>query len=201
MREALQLIDAKIPGFTAPISAAHQNALETKLPEWHASDFAGYRRLLDAGSDCFPNLAEIEKLAAERRTGATGKKITDFVLLGTGGSSLGPETVLRALKPALEEPRFHFMDNNDPTWFQWLLNGLNPETTLVYVVSKSGKTPETISQFLVSLAWMQKQIPGEAGWKRHFVLCTDPAKGDLRELAARTGIACLDIPSPVGGRF
>jgi glucose-6-phosphate isomerase len=69
------------------------------------------------------------------------------------------------------------------------------------VVSKSGKTPETISQFLVSLAWMQKQIPGEADWKKHFVLCTDPEKGDLRELALRTGIDCLDIPSPVGGRF
>ncbi|MGE3261897.1 MAG: glucose-6-phosphate isomerase [Bacteriovoracia bacterium] len=200
MRESLQLIDAKIPGFDAPIGTEKAKLIESKLKEWHSSDFAGYRRLLDPGSDCFPNFSEIEKLARERQHGSTGKKIKDFVLLGTGGSSLGPETMLRALKPMGEAPHFHFMDNNDPVWFQWMLQNLDPETTLFYVVSKSGKTPETISQFLVSLAWAQKKLP-DNDWKKHFVLCTDPSKGDLRELASRWNLACLDVPSPVGGRF
>lgn len=200
MRESLQLLNAKMPGFDTPVNKDFIKLLEAKLPEWHASDYAGYRRLLDHGSDCFPDLAEIEKLAKERQTGATGKKITDFVLLGTGGSSLGPETVLRALKPMGEKPHFHFMDNNDPVWFQWALQNLDPETTCFYVVSKSGKTPETISQFLVSLAWLQKKIKDD-DWKKHVVLCTDPKKGDLRELASRWNLACLDVPSPVGGRF
>lgn len=200
MRESLKLLDAKIPGFATPITESQKKLIEAKLPEWHASDFAGYRRLLDPGSDCYPNFGELEKLAADRQSGATGKKITDFVLLGTGGSSLGPETVLRALKSSHQEPRFHFMDNNDPTWFQWLLQGLSPETTLFYVVSKSGKTPETISQFLASVEWAQKELD-ETDWKKHFVICTDPKKGDLRELASRLNLACLDVPSAVGGRF
>jgi glucose-6-phosphate isomerase len=200
MRNSLQLIDAKIPGFDTPIGEEKCKLLTEKLAEWHASEFAGYRRLLDVGTDCHPNFPEIEKLAEERRTGSTGKKITDFVLLGTGGSSLGPETILRALKPMGEAPHFHFMDNNDPIWFKWTLQNLNPETTLVYVVSKSGKTPETISQFLVSLAWLQKTLEQD-DWKKHVVFCTDPSKGDLRELASSWNIACLEVPSAVGGRF
>jgi glucose-6-phosphate isomerase len=91
------------------------------------------------------------------------------------------------------------MDNNDPEWFRRTLSGLNPESTLVYVVSKSGKTPETISQFLVCLEWVKKKLGNE--WKNHFVFCTDPEKGDLRALARRWDLPCLTVPSPVGGRF
>lgn len=199
MRNSIRLADVKIPGFGSAFSAKDKKSVETKLPEWHASDFAGYQRLLDPNSDCAPDLQSVQRLALERQTGSSGKRIKDFVLLGTGGSSLGPETLIRALQPTGEEPNFHFMDNNDPDYFHWLLQSLDPEQTLVYVVSKSGKTPETISQFLISRDWMEKKLG--AAWKQHFVLCTDPEKGDLRQLAKRWQLACLDVPPAVGGRF
>jgi glucose-6-phosphate isomerase len=199
MREALLLTDVSVPGFGAPMPAIEANRLETQLKEWDSSAIAGFRRLITPGSDCYPNLEAIRRLAAAHSVGSTGKKILDFVLLGTGGSSLGGEAILQALHPRGQAPRFHFMDNNDPEWFHRTLASLTPETTLFYVVSKSGKTPETISQFLSAIEWMKPKT-GE-GWKKHFVLCSDPKTGDFRQLALRWNLPCLDIPSPVGGRF
>lgn len=199
MRNALSVKDSSLPRFNEAPSPEGAERIRSHLKEWHASDFAGYRRLLDAGSDCHPDLAAVRRLASEHSVGSTGKRILHFVLLGTGGSSLGGETILRALKSQGAAPFFHFMDNNDPQWFSWLLDSLNPEETLVYVVSKSGKTPETISQFLSSMAWAKEKL-GD-GWKKHFVFCTDPKSGDFRALAKRWALPCLEVPSAVGGRF
>lgn len=200
MRQCLAVTNATIPGFSDPISGQLALKLSAKMQEWNASDFAGYRRILDAGSDCAPDLAAIKKMAEAHRSGATGKPIRDFVILGIGGSSLGGEAVVRALKATLGEPRFHVMDNSDPDWFRWLLQSVSPEETLFYVVAKSGGTPETISQFLVAVDWAKAKLTGDA-WKKHFVLCTDPEKGDLRALAKRWKLDCLDVPPAVGGRF
>jgi glucose-6-phosphate isomerase len=196
----LQVVNVSLPSFATPISGPDANRLAKQLDEWNRSDFAGYRRLLDSGSDCHPDLAEIRAAVEKHSKGGSGKPIKEFVLLGTGGSSLGSETLIRCLRPQSQSPRFHFADNNDPTWFSWLMQGLDPAETLVFVASKSGKTPETISQFLVLLEWIKKAVPGD-GWKQHFVLCTDPAKGDLRDLAKKLKLTALSIPSPVGGRF
>ncbi|RYZ96798.1 MAG: hypothetical protein EOP11_22925, partial [Proteobacteria bacterium] len=148
MRICLDIKDVSVPYYDEAYSEREEIRVLERLSLWEQSDFAGYRRLITAGSDCYPSFSEINDLARAKAKGATGKPIRDFVLLGTGGSSLGPETLIRALRPNGAAPFFHFMDNNDPDWFAKLLKHLNPEETLVYVVSKSGRTPETISQFL-----------------------------------------------------
>lgn len=199
MRQTLELRNVTIPRWNEPFDRGEEIDVLDRLRQWEESDFAGYRRLVTPGSDCFPSLVEVQALAEARRHGATGAEIRDFVLLGTGGSCLGPEALVRALQSYGEGPRFHFMDNNDPDWFSRLLKALNPEETLFYVVSKSGRTPETLSQFLIALDWSAARLGDE--WRRHFVLCTDPSKGDLRELARRWELPWLPIPSPVGGRF
>lgn len=199
MRICLDVKDVSIPHWNEPFAQKEEAEVLERLRLWEESDFAGYRRLVTKGSDCYPNFDEVRALAKSHANGATGKPIRDFVLLGTGGSSLGPETLIRALRPTGAAPYFHFMDNNDPEWFSRLLKHLKPEETLFYVVSKSGRTPETISQFLTSLEW-SKKVLGD-GWRKHFVLCTDPDKGDLREIARRWELPWLPVPSPVGGRF
>jgi len=199
MRNALSLRGVSIPRFDEELTAEGRERIATHMKEWDESGYAGYRRLIEEGSDCYPDLGAIRALAEKMRVGSTGKAIRDFVLLGTGGSSLGGETILRCLRPGSQEPRFHFMDNNDPQWFSWLVDSLDPETTLVYVVSKSGKTPETISQFLVLLEWSKRRLGTD--WKKHFVFCTDPRSGDLRALVKQWDLPCLEVPSPVGGRF
>jgi glucose-6-phosphate isomerase len=70
---------------------------------------------------------------------------------------------------------------------------------LVNVISKSGGTGETMAQYLVVRAWLQEAL-GDAAF-RHLVFTTDPERGALRELAAREGIATLDVPPGVGGRY
>jgi glucose-6-phosphate isomerase len=199
MRICLDVKDVSVPFWGEPYGRDEEKEVLERLRLWEESDFAGYRRLVTEGSDCYPSFKEVRELAVQKAKGATGKPIRDFVLLGTGGSSLGPETLIRALRANGQAPYFHFMDNNDPDWFAKLLKHLNPEETLVYVVSKSGRTPETISQFLTCLDWSKAKL-GE-GWREHFVICTDPDKGDLRELARRWKLPWLPVPSPVGGRF
>lgn len=198
MRSAIQLENISFPNFAEKFSSEQSSNVSQKMKAWLESDFAGFRRVVAKSSDCAPNLANIKKAASLHKKGS-GKQIKNFVLLGTGGSSLGGETIIRALHAAGKNPQFFFCDNNDPQWFSWILSSLNPKETLFFVVSKSGKTPETISQFLVSLKWIQKSV--KKNWQKHFVLCTDPVAGDLRALANKWKITCLDIPSPVGGRF
>jgi glucose-6-phosphate isomerase len=72
---------------------------------------------------------------------------TDVVLMGTGGSSLGAQTFV-ALS-SLESPRIHFLENIDPFTFEKLLASLDLEKTFFVIVSKSGSTPETVSQSIL----------------------------------------------------
>lgn len=174
--------------------------VEENYRKWVLSDYAGFRNIMDPGAIEFPPLEAMQAEANRRQNGATGKKIRNFVILGTGGSSLGAEAIITALRPAHKEPLFYFMDNNDPAFFNEQLEAWRPEETLIYAVSKSGSTPETWSQLLVCIAWLQHAMAGDS-WKQHVILCTDPSKGDFRSFAKASGLTCFDVPSSVGGRF
>ncbi len=188
MRQAISVTKSTLPAGTA-----EAEMISAKMKEWDSSSYAGYRNAIKPGNDSYPDLAKILATVAKHKAG-----IRDFVILGIGGSSLGAEAVLRALHPSLKEPRFHILDNADPTWMSWLLKSLRPEETLFYVVAKSGGTPETLSQFLVAREWVEKSVKD---WQKHFVCCTDPVKGDLRALAKKWNLSCLEVPPTVGGRF
>jgi len=125
------------------------------------------------------------------------------VHIGIGGSSLGAETLLRALAHPLHDlldrrrrggPRVHFLDNVDPETLGGLLEVLDPGRTLLHVVSKSGTTVETAAGFQVLRAAV-----GERTWRRRCVVTCGP--GILRQLARREGIPVLDFPADVGGRL
>lgn len=135
-----------------------------------------------------------EKMAKEIL--ASGK-FTDALFLGIGGSSLGPISLLSALKPQAESGlRVHFLENPDPTDWNETLKTLSPATTLVVCVTKSGTTFETMAQFLLALEWL-----GNERWKTHTVGITDPTKGDLRAFTTEQGIPTLSIHPSIGGRF
>lgn len=124
---------------------------------------------------------------------------TDCLFLGIGGSVLGPMSLLHAFPPLPSRPktlRFHFMDNPDPWVWKSTLSTLDPESTLVCAVSKSGTTFETLAQALLSLEWLQKER-----WKTHFVTITEPGPGDLYLLSQEKGFHTLPISPSIGGRF
>lgn len=126
-------------------------------------------------------------------------QIDTFLHLGIGGSSLGAETIVRALAPSTA-PTFHFLDNIDPDFLWNILEQTRPERTLVYVVTKSGGTLETLSQFAFIYQWLEKHLGAERA-KKHLVFCTDPVKGDLRKLGTQWEIPTFEIPPTLGGRF
>lgn len=135
-------------------------------------------------------------------------RFEDLVVLGIGGSALGTTAVQAALNPweynfdrrvRKGRPRLWVLDNVDPEKLRGTLALLNPKKTLVNVISKSGTTAETSAQFLWMRAWLQKSL--KKGWIKNVVVTTDPAEGLLRQLVRDEGLASLEVPPGVGGRF
>ncbi|GAV25534.1 glucose-6-phosphate isomerase [Carboxydothermus islandicus] len=148
-------------------------------------------------------VAEIEKTAREIR-----EKFKYFVVLGIGGSALGPLAVHTALNNLRynelpEElrggPKFYVEDNIDPERMASLLKVIEPEKTVFNVITKSGATAETLSQLLIVTELLKKKV-GER-FTDHLIFTTDPEKGNLRALARELGVKTFAIPSNVGGRF
>lgn len=136
-------------------------------------------------------------------------RFKNVVVLGIGGSALGTKAVMEALRPSWHNmvaqeqrdglPRLFVLDNVDPDYFAEHLELLDPEQTCFLVISKSGSTVETASQFLAARAWLAAD--SDRDYREHFVLITDPEQGSLRELADREEIVSCPIPAGVGGRF
>ncbi len=102
--------------------------------------------------------------------GHTGKRITDVVNIGIGGSDLGPVMVTQALRPYWQPSlRAHFVSNVDPTQIVDVLAGLDAETTLFIVASKSFATPETLLNAHVARRWLVEQAGSDDAVARHFV--------------------------------
>jgi len=132
----------------------------------------------------------------------------NLIVLGIGGSALGTTAMFNALcyghnLQSKEQrgglPRLYVLDNVDPDGFAAHLGLCDPARTCFLVISKSGTTVETTSQFLVARQWVEECV-GEH-FCDHFVLITDPENGILRELADREGYRSCAIPAGVGGRF
>ena len=126
------------------------------------------------------------------------------ILLGTGGSSLGGQTLAALAEspfgPRHGRPKLHFLDNIDPVTFEALLALLDLSRTGFLVVSKSGGTAETLMQFLTLLPEVQRKLGKERAAER-FAVITEPHANPLRRLAQRHGIEILDHDPGVGGRY
>lgn len=126
------------------------------------------------------------------------------VVLGTGGSSLGGQTLAALAEspfgPRQGRPKLHFLDNIDPLTFEALARELEFERTGFLAVSKSGGTAETLMQVLTLLPEAQRRL-GREGAARRFAVITEPHANPLRRLAERHGIEILDHDPGVGGRY
>lgn len=85
--------------------------------------------------------------------GYTGKKMTDVVNIGIGGSDLGPLMVTEALKPYSKGLHLHFVSNIDGTHMAEVLKKVDPETCLFIIASKTYTTQETITNATSAKAW------------------------------------------------
>ena len=148
-------------------------------------------------------VAEIEKTAAKVRG-----EFEAFVVLGIGGSALGPAAVQAALNhlhynelPAEKRvgPRLYSEDNIDPERMAALMDVLDLKKTCFNVITKSGGTAETMSQYLIVTEALKAACGDD--WKKHILVTTSETKGFLIQIAKREGFKTFYIPDGVGGRF
>lgn len=109
-----------------------------------------------------------DEIVSGARTGYTGKPFTDVVNIGIGGSDLGPAMVVEALKFYKNQLNVRFISNVDGDHVMESLKGLDPETTLFVVASKTFTTQETLSNAETVRAWFLKSATQEDVAK-HFV--------------------------------
>ncbi len=133
----------------------------------------------------------------------------DFVVLGIGGSALGPLAVQQALnhlkyndlpREKRGGPRLFVEDNVDPERMQALLDVIDLNKTVFNVVTKSGGTSETMSQLLIVSDLIEKRL-GKDALKKHIIATTDEKKGNLIKIAKQLGLKTYYVPDGVGGRF
>ncbi len=132
----------------------------------------------------------------------------NFVVLGIGGSALGAIAVFNALKHLYynelpremrKGPRFYVIDNVDPERMNALFDIIDVSKTVFNVITKSGATSETMSQYLIITDLLKRKLGDKAS--RHIVATTSSDKGNLVKLAKENGFETFYIPDGVGGRF
>ena len=191
-------------GFSPEDLQGLQSALadaQASLNKFREAGKLDFSKLLPSLQAELPELCTYADQAAAR--------FENFVVLGIGGSALGPIAVHQALnhyyynelspEGRSQRPRFYVLDNIDPVRFQELSQILPPEKTLYNVISKSGNTSETMAQFLIVRDHLRRAL-GER-YSEHIVVTTDQAKGNLLPIALKEGFRRFVIPAGIGGRF
>ncbi|MBD5560431.1 MAG: glucose-6-phosphate isomerase [Clostridia bacterium] len=132
----------------------------------------------------------------------------NFVVLGIGGSALGSKALFTGTKHLRYNElkraeragcRFYVVDNVDPDGIQALFDIIDPAETCFHVISKSGNTVETMSQFMIVLHMLKETIGDD--FMRNIVLTTDKETGILRNIANAYNMTPYVVPDGVGGRF
>ena len=136
-------------------------------------------------------------------------RFDNLLILGIGGSALGAMAVTEALLPPYwnlrtkEErngyPRIFLLDNIDPDYMNELLNILDLKKTLVNVITKSGDTAETMTQFMIVKNRLEQELGDD--YRKNIVATTDKRMGILRQISEQEGYKTFVIPDDVGGRF
>ena len=135
----------------------------------------GNRPILIDGKDVMPDVngvldamgAFADGIRSGALKGATGKKITDVINIGIGGSDLGPVMATLALAPFHDGPRLHFVSNIDGAHIADTLKLVDPETSLFIIASKTFTTIETMTNAATARAFIADKL-GEAAVGHHF---------------------------------
>ncbi len=133
-----------------------------------------------------------------------------FVVLGIGGSALGPLSVQQAINhPFYNElprdkrngfPKIYILDNVDPEKLTGLFDIIDIEKCLFNVISKSGSTSETMSQYMIIRQMLEEKV-GAGNFTKNIVCTTDKENGNLIKIAKAEGYKTFFVPAGVGGRF
>ena len=180
------------------VSAAHMALTDGSRP---GSDFLGWQNL--PTTEDSPELQRIRSAAERIR-----RESDVFVVVGIGGSYLGPRAAIELLQGCGRnmgrgkgDPQILFAGNGLSTrgWNE-LCQALEGKDFSVALISKSGTTTEPAIATR-ALRWMLERKYGSGGARRRIYVITDPCKGALRQMASEEGWETFHIPPSVGGRF
>ena len=166
------------------------------------------RPILLDGEDVMPEVNRVlammrrftEAVRSGRWKGCTGKSITDVVNIGIGGSDLGSRMVVKALSPYVDPGlRVHFVSNVDEADLIQTLYGLDPETTLFSVASKTFTTLETMANAKSARAWLLDRVKDQGAVAKHFVAISTNAQ-KVSEFGIDTA-NMFEFWDWVGGRY
>jgi glucose-6-phosphate isomerase len=137
----------------------------------------GNKPVVVDGKDVMPDVKAVlkkmegfcQKVISGSWKGFTGKAITDVVNIGIGGSDLGPVMVTEALKPYANHLKVHFVSNVDATHLAEVVKGINFETTLFIIASKTFTTQETMANAHSARQLFLAMAKDEAAVAKHFV--------------------------------
>ncbi|MBL4711862.1 MAG: glucose-6-phosphate isomerase [Gammaproteobacteria bacterium] len=143
------------------------------------------RPIMVDGEDVMPGINNVlermrdftNKVRSGEWLGCTGKRITDIVNIGIGGSDLGPVMVCDALKPFAQEGlNIHFVSNVDGTQIVETLKGLSRESTLFVIASKTFTTQETLANAKTARDWFLTRGGTKSAVSKHFVAVSTNAR-------------------------
>src|SRR5579859_7762615 len=203
-------------------------ARQARLEEWRDKMFAGEkingtenravlhvalrnrsnRPILVDGKDVMPEvnatLAKMRGFTEAVRGGGwkghTGRRISDIVNIGIGGSDLGPVMASEALRPYWQPGlRAHFVSNVDGTHLAETVRELDPESTLFIVASKTFTTQETLMNARSARAWLTDRLKSEAAVPKHFV-AVSTAEAEVKKFGIDTA-NMFGFWDWVGGRY
>ncbi len=140
--------------------------------------------VFESGRDVMPEvrrvLEKMSKFVSQVRNGIwkgySGKRITDIVNIGIGGSDLGPVMVTEALKPYAGPLRMHFVSNIDGTHLAEVLKKVDPEGVLFLVASKTFTTQETMTNAETARNWLIQHTINSSAVAKHFAAISTNTK-------------------------
>ena len=163
---------------------------------WTGQDEGKWLAWLDIVADRLADLKQLQAFQDEVKEAG----FTDVLLLGMGGSSLGPEVLAETFGKRGGFPKLHVLDSTDPQQIASFEKKVTLATTLIIVSSKSGGTlePNILKAYFFDA--MQKAVgAGQAG--RHFVAITDP-RSHMQQVAEKDGFRHIFYGDPgIGGRY
>ncbi|MEZ5690098.1 MAG: hypothetical protein R3D71_00340 [Rickettsiales bacterium] len=185
-----------VHGLSAEEISAIMDDLKTGFNKIKSRKFSGANPILDITKQD-EDLEELETLAEAIR-----RRFNHVLVVGSGGSGLSGSALI-AMSPCVS-PTFDFLDNIDPHMLDDIMAKIQIENTCFIVISKSGKTIETLSQTYALIGRIKKKI-GRTALPAQFIMITEPEEAEgqnpMRQLAREYNMRVLDHKKDIGGRF
>ena len=180
-------------------------AMPAESPDAIASAAQRLRTELEKGALPMISLDFLDEMSfALERLSHRLRRYRHLLLLGIGGSALGPRALQKAFAPGQDGPghtgpSLWIMDNINTEQLESWLSRLPAQDTLVLCISKSGGTIETMAQFFLVRDWLKREVG--AGYASQIIAISDPQPNLLREEAEKNDYLALPVPRALGGRY